>query len=203
MQRSSDPGMLPFVFKLIVPLDRRSRIVSIARAMAVERSSGSPSQPWPNDTMPSSTRSRCSIATRARSPAAISSAIRACGDGTPASGSCSEMQPMQRALQRGETGSAASPRSRKTFCAVKQPYSREHSATCRSTRLCGSRAIRRSMTPSSSPAPNVRGDQSSPSSVRIAATKSRSSTSHANVYPKSGSAGASRSAAYAGSSSRV
>ena len=37
-----------------------------------------------------------------------------------ASGSCSEMHPMQRALHFGETGSAASPRSKKTFCAVKQ-----------------------------------------------------------------------------------
>ncbi len=31
------------------------------------------------------------------------------------------MQPTQPALQVGDTGSAASPRSRNTFCAVKQP----------------------------------------------------------------------------------
>ena len=77
--------------------------------------------------------------------------MRVCGDGSSASGSCSEMQPTQRALHFGETGSAASPRSRKTFCAVKQPYSREQSATWRG-RDCPDRLrSRRSRIASSSP----------------------------------------------------
>ena len=137
MQRASAFGRLPLVLRLIVPLDRLPRTISIARAIAVERSSGSPSQPCPKETMPSSTRSRWCSATAPSSRAVVSSATRACGDGNPASSSCSEMQPMQRALHFGETGRAASPRSRKTFCAVKQPYSREQSATCASTRFPG------------------------------------------------------------------
>ena len=39
------------------------------------------------------------------------------------------MQPTHTALQREETGSAASPVARKTFCAVKQPYSSAHRLT--------------------------------------------------------------------------
>ena len=42
MQRSSALGMLPLVLRLIVPLERTARIRSIAAAMAIERSSGSP-----------------------------------------------------------------------------------------------------------------------------------------------------------------
>ena len=104
-----------------MPLPRAARTFAIARSIVVTRSSGSPSQPWPNDTMPSGTRSRWRIAMRATSSTSASNATRVCGDGIPASGASSEMQPTHAALHFGDTGSAASPRSRKTFCAVKQP----------------------------------------------------------------------------------
>ena len=58
--------------------------------------------------------------------------MRVCGAGIALSASCSEMQPTQAALHFGATGIAASPRSRKTFCAVKQPYSRAQTLSCAS-----------------------------------------------------------------------
>ena len=102
--------------------------------------------------------------------------MRVCGEGKPASGSCSEMQPTQRALHFGETGSAASPRSRKTFCAVKQPYSREQSATCASTRLPGSRRTRAPGCPPTRRSRTCAAANPRLSSVRIAATCNSSST---------------------------
>ena len=178
MQRCSALGMLPFVLRLIVPLaalgadrfdrfrDRDRAQQRLALAALSERDDA--------------VLDAFQVMDRRRAPVLrgeVSNEMRVCGEGKPASGSCSEMHPTQRALHFGETGSAASPRSRKTFCAVKQPYSREHSATCAQHAVVriASRA-RRSMIASSSPSPNVRGCQSSPSSVRIAATCSPSST---------------------------
>ena len=45
MQRSSADGMLPLVLRLIVPFDARGANPLDRRAIAIERSSGSPSQP--------------------------------------------------------------------------------------------------------------------------------------------------------------
>ncbi len=205
MQRSSSRGRLPLVLRLIVPFERpartrfdgaRDRDRTQERFAFASLSEGD--DPVVDALVDDESRPR-----RARC-APASSAIRALRRRQPGIGSCSEMQPMQRALHRGDTGSAASPRSKKTFCAVKQPYS------TRTVRDLAQHAIAGfARDPSLDDSPRVRlrrivrGCQSSLSSVRIAATWSRSSTAHANVYPKSGSAGASRCAAYAGSNRRV
>ena len=90
------------------------------------------------------------------------------------------MQPTHAALHFGDTGIAASPRSRNTFCAVKQPYSREQTLAARA---CGSAdpSLAARQRRFELALPKCRGFQSSLSSVRIAATYSSSSTTHANV----------------------
>jgi len=105
--------------KLIVPRAVCRRISRTAAQMVSACRIGSPSHPWPKETMAFSALCRCGTAIWQISSTLGTKVSRSWLAGQQ-SDSCSEMHPRQRELQAGEVGSGASQRRKKRFLAAKQ-----------------------------------------------------------------------------------
>ena len=94
-----------------VSVDQVARTVEEAVAAAIVSACriGSPSHPWPKETMACSASIRCGTAT-SQSSSTVGTKVSRSWLAGQQSDSCSEMHPTQRALHAGETGSGASQR---------------------------------------------------------------------------------------------
>ncbi len=110
MSRARFSGNDPLVLMLMEPRAVALRMRRMASASSRARVSGSPSQPWPKETMVRpGAPARWAAPMRAMLSTSGARARRWCDAGGPSSG-CSEMQPTQRALHPELAGMAPSSR---------------------------------------------------------------------------------------------
>ena len=93
-----------------VPFGVRRRIARRISTIRSACSSGSPSQPWPKESIARGADSRCGSAISSTSSTSGTKVSRSCGEGIGASG-CAEMQPTHAALHAGASGIGHSQRS--------------------------------------------------------------------------------------------
>ena len=117
--RSTASGREALELKLMVPREVARRISRTAAQMVSACRIGSPSHPWPKETMAFSACCRWGTATWQSSSTVGTKLSRSWLEGQQ-SDSCREMHPRQRELQAGEVGSGASQRRKKRFLAAKQ-----------------------------------------------------------------------------------